>query len=136
MIIIGFFLLVVLGFYESYHSMVFPIFPPEIFRNIRGFTVVNVGIFLYGTLYYSTNVLWPQMVGVLFETDPMKIGWYTSAISMSGLVFGVIVGWLFRKIGHARWFFTFAIAAMTVVSGCMALVSTSFHAALHLLDIR
>ncbi|KAF2500031.1 MFS general substrate transporter [Lophium mytilinum] len=43
MIVIGFLTLVVLGVYEAYHPMLFPIFPPEIFRNVRGFTVVKVG---------------------------------------------------------------------------------------------
>jgi hypothetical protein len=28
-------------------------------------------------VYNSMNVLWPQMIGALFTTDIMKVGWYS-----------------------------------------------------------
>jgi hypothetical protein len=124
MIIIGILLLVACGFYEAYWDMVLPLFPPVVLRKFRGVTCVLVGIFMFGMLYYSTAVLWPQQVQALYTSDLIKIGWYASSLGIAGIISSPIFGVLFT-LGHARLLFIFIIVLGTVASGCMAIVCTS-----------
>lgn len=124
MIVIGIVLLIACGFYEAYYDMVFPLFPPVVLRKFRGVTCVLVGTFLFGMLYYSTAVLWPQQVQGLYTQNLLKIGWYASALGMAGIISSPIIGALFT-LGHARLLFIFIILLGTVASGSMAIVCTS-----------
>lgn len=124
MIVVGIALLVACGIYEAYVDMVFPLFPPVVLRKIRGVTCVLIGIFLFGMLYYSTAVLWPQQVQGLYTQDLIKIGWYASSLGIAGIIASPIFGVLFT-LGHARILFFFIILLGTVASGCMAIVCTS-----------
>ncbi len=63
-IVLGAALLVVLGFYEAYAPLQYPMLPTKFFKNIRGFTVLLVVCFVGGMLYYSMNVLWPRQSGM------------------------------------------------------------------------
>lgn len=121
MIVLGVILVIVLGFYEAYVPQVFPLFPPAVFRKFRGVSVVLVGTFLYGMLYYSTAILWPQQVNALYTTDLIKIGWYASALGMAGIVSSPIFGILMTRI-NSRIIYVFIILLGTVASGCMAIV--------------
>ena len=121
MIVIGLLLLIACGIYEAYWDMIFPLFPPVVLKNLRGVTFVLVGVFLFGMLYYSTAVLWPQQVQGLYTTDLLKIGWYASALGMAGIISSPVFGLLFT-FGHARLLFIFIIAIGTIASGCMAIV--------------
>jgi hypothetical protein len=121
MIVLGVLLIIGLGFYEAYYPQVFPLFPPAVFRKLRAVTVVLVGTFLYGMLYYSTAILWPQQVQALYTTDLIKIGWYASSLGIAGIISSVIFGFLMTKV-NARYLFGFIILNGTIASGCMAIV--------------
>ena len=121
MIILGVLFIIILGFYDAYCPQVFPLFPPVVFRNVRGVTVVLIGTFLFGMVYYSTAVLWSQQVQALYTTDLIKVGWYASSLGLAGIVSSPIFGWLFTK-GQARILFVFIIALGTTASGAMAVV--------------
>ncbi|KAF4447577.1 trichothecene efflux pump [Fusarium austroafricanum] len=129
MIIVGALLLVALGFWERFARLEAPIFPREIFANIRGFTVILAGVFLLGMLYYSTAVLWPQQVAMLYTQDIISIGWYSSTTGAAGSIIGPIGGYLFTKIGHARWVLTGTILALATVSGAQAVVTPGSYVA-------
>ena len=60
-IVVGAVVLIVLGFYEVYVPLQYPMLPAKLFRNIRGFTVLLILCFVAGMLYYSMNVLWPRV---------------------------------------------------------------------------
>jgi hypothetical protein len=122
-IVIGFCLLVTLGFYEAYANLTYPMFPPTIFKNIRGFTVILAGVVVLGMLFYSSAVLWPQQVRILYTTNPISLGWYASIMGISGTVFAPICGILFRKIGHARIVLTSIVCGLAIFSALQALVS-------------
>lgn len=120
MIVIGLLLLIACGIYEAYWDMVFPLFPPIVLGKIRAVTCVLVGTFLYGMLYYSMAVLWPQQVHALYTQGLLKIGWYASTLGIAGITSSPIFGALFT-MGHARLLFIFIIVIGTVASGCMAI---------------
>jgi MFS family permease len=90
-------------------------------------TLVLIGTFLFGMLYYSTAVLWPQQIQVLYTTDLINVGWYGSVLGMAGIPTSLITGILFSRIGHARLMFTAIIAIGTVGAGLMALVCKSIY---------
>jgi len=123
MIVIGLLLIIALAFYEAFVPQVLPLFPGVVLRKIRGVTLVLIGTFLFGMLYYSTAVLWPQQVQVLYTQNLINVGWYGSALGMAGIPTSVITGYLFAKLGHARIMFTVIIAVGTIGAGLMALVS-------------
>lgn len=127
---IGFVLLVILGFYEAYADLTYPIFPPVIFRQIRGFTVVTASVLLVGMIYYATAVLWAEQVSVLYATDPLKIGWYASASGMGALIFGPISGYIFKYAGHARILVTISVGFLALCTGIQAIVSKYDHLSL------
>lgn len=126
-LIIGFVLLVILGFYEAYAPLTYPIFPPPIFKQVRGFTVVLGSVFLVGMIYYATAVLWAEQATVLYTTDPLKVGWYASAAGMGGLIAGPLAGFLFQR-GHARIMITIIVGIMALCTGLQAIVSKYMHA--------
>ena len=122
-IVIGFFLLIATGIYEVKIDQTFPLFPPSVFGNVRGFTLVCGSIFLYGMLYYSIGVLWPQQIQYLYTTDRYKIGWYAGAAGFSGWISAPLAGILFRWIGHARWQLVFYVIMLTAGTAACAVVS-------------
>jgi hypothetical protein len=132
---IGFVLLVILGFYEAYMDLKYPIFPPAIFRQVRGFTVVTGSVALVGMIYYATAVLWAEQVTVLYATDPLKIGWYASATGMGGLVFGPPTGYIFKYAGHARILITVTVGLLSLCCGLQAIVSKDNHFSLEYTSI-
>ena len=104
-LVIGAILLVILGFYEVYAPLPYPMLPPKFFKNVRGFTVLLVVCFVGGMLYYSMNVLWPRESGLLFvPTDkPIIAGVYANMVSFGTICAGLIVIFFSSKVGHERW---------------------------------
>lgn len=48
------------GFWDALVPLECSMFPPVIFRNLRNFTLVNVGVFIIGIIYHACLVVWPQ----------------------------------------------------------------------------
>ncbi|GAB7356262.1 hypothetical protein MBLNU459_g7073t1 [Dothideomycetes sp. NU459] len=122
-IILGCVTLTFLGIYESKANLKYPCFPPHLFANVRGFTVVLVGVFLYGILYYASAVIWPLQVSVLYAKTDYDIGWYSMSIGLGGLWGGPLIGHLFSKLGHTNITFTITLLILTMLSGVQAIVT-------------
>jgi MFS family permease len=56
--VVGICCLIGLGFWEAYADLAYPLMPPRLFKNVRGFTMVLVVCFVGGMLYceYSASV--------------------------------------------------------------------------------
>jgi len=121
MIVLGVVLIAAFCIYETYWDQIFPLFPPVIVHKIRGVIMVLIGIFLFGMMYYSVAVLWPQQVQSLYTTDLLKVGWYASSLGMAGIVTSAIVGVVMTRYGHARLIFALIIILGTIAAGCMAI---------------
>lgn len=64
--------------------------PPRIFKNIH--YVAIVGIATIGAMvYYSMTVLWPTIIGTVYTTDVMAIGWQSSVVG-GGVLLGQTMG--------------------------------------------
>jgi hypothetical protein len=76
-----------------------------------------------GMLYYSSAVLWPLQVQILYATDPIIIGAYSGASGMGSIFFGPLFGLVFQRYArHGRWVFTSWVALVTITCGCQAIV--------------
>lgn len=122
-IIIGFVTLCALGIYETYGNIRYPVFPRSVFRNARGFTIIQFGVLLVGMLFYSTAILWPLQVQTLYATNDINIGLYSSASGLGGMALGWLFGIASKKLPHIRWQLVIVMAALTLLSGCQAIVT-------------
>lgn len=66
--------------------------PPRIFKNI-GFIAVVFCAVIGSMVYYSMTVLWPTILGTVFTTDVMEIGWQSSVVG-GGVLLGQTMGGL------------------------------------------
>ncbi|KEF59507.1 uncharacterized protein A1O9_04351 [Exophiala aquamarina CBS 119918] len=97
--------------------------PPDMFRNIRGFTVPLSVCFLGGMMFMGLQVLWPQEVQLLFTSIPRQVGWYSLSYNASALLGGVIVGSLFAVIKRTNIQWLVVIVIQTVFISAMSTVT-------------
>ncbi|KIV93921.1 hypothetical protein PV10_05095 [Exophiala mesophila] len=102
--------------------------PPEIFKEIRGFTLPLVVTFVSGMMFTALAVLWPQEVTRLFTTTPRTIGWYSLAYNLSATgksspMGGFVCGVLFSTIGKAKWQFVVATFLQTAFVASISTVT-------------
>ncbi|KAF2159259.1 hypothetical protein M409DRAFT_71149 [Zasmidium cellare ATCC 36951] len=123
-IVIGAGLLVVLGLWEAYADLKYPMLPPKLFKEVRGFTMVLVICFVGGMLYYSMNVLWPRQSGLLFVPAgrPIIAGVYANMVSFGTIIAGPVVIFFCQKAGYERWQQVSFMAAQTALIGSLASV--------------
>jgi hypothetical protein len=121
-LLIGAVLLVLCCFWEAHIDSLYALFPHPVMDNLRGFSVILRATFLVGMLYYSTLILWPQEIQVLFTTDPIKIGLYSIALGGGGGPGGLLAGWLLR-FNCARWFLVSYATCLTLICGLQAVIS-------------
>ena len=69
-----------------------PLMPPRLFRN-RGFVGIVVVASICAMVYYSMTVLWPTIVGALYTTDSIQVGWASSVVG-GGVLLGQVLGGL------------------------------------------
>ncbi|CCG84490.1 protein of unknown function [Taphrina deformans PYCC 5710] len=94
-LILGFFLLVLLGFWETFARN--PLFPPKMFKNARVFTLTLVITAVAGANFFSILILWPKYVLSTF---------YGRAIAYQGLlIMAQTIGTLFGA-GFFSWTIT------------------------------
>ncbi|OCK86293.1 MFS general substrate transporter [Lepidopterella palustris CBS 459.81] len=128
-IIVGALTLIAFGFWEVYANLVEPLVPYKLFKNVRGFTMVLVAVFVSGMLLYSLSSLWPTEVQVVYTSDPNKAGWEGSTI-LGATIFGSLgLSFFLQKIGHARILYVLSIGAQTAFIGSMAAMTPTTNTA-------
>ncbi|KAH6670783.1 fungal trichothecene efflux pump [Halenospora varia] len=120
-IVVGFALLVTLGFYEAYANIEYPILPPRLFKRVRQFTMPLIVIAISGMQYYSNAVLWPRMSQLLWASDEISKGLYGECIPLGSMIGGVMI-MISQRIGHQRWQIVFWVCVQTA---CVGTLSTS-----------
>ncbi|KAL2758430.1 hypothetical protein ACRALDRAFT_2133342 [Sodiomyces alcalophilus JCM 7366] len=85
-LLIGVATIVAFVVYEAYFCKVKPLMPPRMFRNI-GFSAIVTIATIGSMVYYSLTVLWPVIIGSIYTTDSMEIGWQ-SAVVGGGMLLG------------------------------------------------
>ncbi|KAK6437671.1 hypothetical protein LTR95_006131 [Oleoguttula sp. CCFEE 5521] len=123
-IVIGAVLLTSLGLWEAFADLKYPMLPPKLFRNIRGFTMMLVVCFVGGMLYYSMNILWPRQSGLLFVPagKPIIAGVYANMVSYGTILAGLVVVFFCQRVGHERWQQVGFMIVQTALIGSLASV--------------
>ncbi|KAF2640031.1 MFS general substrate transporter [Massarina eburnea CBS 473.64] len=121
-LIVGFMILISLGFYERFAPLKEPLFPPRLFRAMRHFTVPMITMAVGGMQYYSNATLWPRLSQLLYASDEISKGLYAEVLPLGSIIGGIIVTFS-RYIGHQRWQVFFAVTLQTACVGAMSTVT-------------
>lgn len=82
-----------LAAFVCYEAFVFKgqaLMPPRLFKNIHFVAIVAVAA-IGAMVYYSLTVLWPTIIGTIYTTDSMQIGWQSSVVG-GGILLGQVFG--------------------------------------------
>ncbi|CAN9313420.1 unnamed protein product [Alternaria alternata] len=112
--------------YEVFLSPAQPIIPMYFFRDMRGFTCLEVISATYGIINIALFVMWPQQVVYIFGSTVSS--WEETAWLSTTAAFGlwggiVILGPLMSWIGHIRYQILISSIWMTAFLGAMASIT-------------
>ncbi|KAH6881528.1 fungal trichothecene efflux pump [Alternaria rosae] len=112
--------------YEVFLPPAQPIVPMRFFRDIRGFTCLEVISATYGIINIALFVMWPQQVVYIFGSTVSS--WEETAWLSTTAAFGlwggiVILGPLMSWIGHIRYQILVSSIWMTAFLGAMASIT-------------
>ena len=96
-------------------------FPRDLWRNTRGFTVVVGGMFLVGMVVYSTAILWAQQITRLYTTEPVIVGVWSGTFGFAAII-SILGAIPFRKFKGTNIMFTASTFMLGASSGCQAIV--------------
>ncbi|RYN60976.1 hypothetical protein AA0117_g5745 [Alternaria alternata] len=112
--------------YEVFLPPAQPIVPMHFFRDMRGFTCLEVISATYGIINIALFVMWPQQVVYIFGSTVSS--WEETAWLSTTAAFGlwggiVILGPLMSWIGHIRYQILISSIWMTAFLGAMASIT-------------
>lgn len=98
-------LFIVLGFWEAYAPLRYPLLPPKLFKKWRDFTAILVVVFICGMLYYSMLLIWPRLSAALWVPagDLIIRGVYANVTSFAVMLAGLYCLLIMPWVGHERW---------------------------------
>ncbi|KAF2019705.1 fungal trichothecene efflux pump [Aaosphaeria arxii CBS 175.79] len=101
-LILGALTLVAFGLYEQYVFKGQAIMPPRLFKKLEYVAIVMVAS-IAAMVYYALTVLWPTILGTIYTTDSLKIGWASSVVG-GGILLGQTFGGLaISYLPKAKW---------------------------------
>lgn len=98
-------LFIVLGFWEAYATLKYPLLPPKLFRKGRDFTALLVVVFICGMLYYSMLLIWPRLSAAIWvpAEDLIIRGVYANVTSFAVMLAALYCLFVMPWVGHERW---------------------------------
>lgn len=128
LIITGGVVLIFFVFWEIYSKVPNPIVPMYLFKDVRGFTCMNIIGSMGGTIYVALSIIWPSQVANIYGAQ--SDGWATNAWLSSTIGFGieggiVIFGALFHVIKHPKWQLIVFLSVTTAFCGALATADSS-----------
>ncbi|OHF03301.1 trichothecene efflux pump, partial [Colletotrichum orchidophilum] len=79
--------LILFVFYEAYSTIEQPLMPPKMFKNAQFTSLVTCATFA-SMIFYVLTILWPFVIGKVFNNDWRDIAWYGSLLPL-GATFGL-----------------------------------------------
>ena len=120
-LVLGVVILIILGLWETYGKLSYPIIPVEFFKN-RGYMALVCCATVASMFYYSAVLLWPQQVAALYTTDITYGGWLSCTVSAATALGQIVSGAIVRWGGNVRyWLILSAFAMVGFVSALAAL---------------
>jgi Fungal trichothecene efflux pump (TRI12) len=105
-----------------------PLIPPRLFKSVEYIAVVSCAT-VGAMIYYSMTILWPTIIGTVYTTNVIAIGWQSSVVG-GGVLLGQALGGIFISYVPKVKVQTViaSILAMAFVSS-LASISATQHAA-------
>lgn len=112
--------------YETFLTPQHPIIPMHFFRDVRGFTCLEIVSATYGVINIALFVMWPQQVTYIFGSTVSS--WEEAAWLSTTAAFGlwggiVLLGPFMSYIGHVRYQILVSSVWMTAFLGAMASIT-------------
>ncbi|CAO2654543.1 Nn.00g112760.m01.CDS01 [Neocucurbitaria sp. VM-36] len=101
-IVLGAFTLVAFGLYEQYVFKGQAIMPPRLFKKLEYVAIVMVAT-IGAAVYYALTVLWPTILGTVYTTDVIKIGWASSVVGGGILLGQTFGGFALSYLPKVKW---------------------------------
>ncbi|EXJ76287.1 uncharacterized protein A1O5_00795 [Cladophialophora psammophila CBS 110553] len=111
--------LVAYGFWAEVYGTKNPLFPPFLFKDIKGFTNVLLICFVASMPLMSSLTFWPIQVANLYTTDALKIGLYTVPLTL-GTVFGGVLTATIRWWRPTNYYLTACAVLLTIFTGLLS----------------
>lgn len=104
-----------------------PLIPMHLFKN-RGYVGTILTAAIGSCVYYSLNILWPIQISVLYETDNIRIGWWSCLIGAGAVIGQSLCGLFVRAIGKQKWQFVGTTCGLVAFTAGMAAATTETRA--------
>lgn len=98
-------------FKESYFVKHTALIPPRLFRNI-GYVAIVTCATVGAMIYYSMTILWPTIIGTVYTTNVLAIGWQSSVVGG-----GILLG---QTLGGLAISFVPKVKYQTVIAACLS----------------
>lgn len=92
--------------------------PPRMFRN-WGFNGVLIVATVASMVYYSMTVLWPTIIGTVYTSDSMEIGWQSSIVGGGVLLGQSLAGFGLSYVPKVKWQTTTAAVIMLIFASSL-----------------
>lgn len=126
-IVIGFLTLVAFGLYEAFVFKGQALMPLRLFKNVGYVAIVMIAT-IAAMVYYSLTVLWPTIIGTVYTTDVIKIGWQSSVIGGGILLGETFGGFAITYLPKAKWQVIILSIMATAFLGGQAGMTADAHA--------
>lgn len=127
-LVVGAFVLICFALWETFGKLTYPLTPTYIFTSGwgRDFTAPAIALGVVNMFYYSSSILWPQMITV-FYTNGGAHWKYSVVLSLPqglAILFGAMLLTLFGSyIRHWQWQLTGSVLVMVVFGSLLGLVT-------------
>lgn len=121
---------VVVGFalWETFARLKYPLTPKHMFTSSfgRDFTAPAIALAVINMFYYSSSILWPQMIAVLYTNN--EEDWkYAAVLSLPqglAIAFGALLLTMFgSKLRHWHWQLTGSVVFMVLFGSLLGMVT-------------
>ncbi|KAL2793082.1 fungal trichothecene efflux pump [Aspergillus keveii] len=126
-LVVGAVVLILFALWESFGSLRYPLTPTYVFTSSwgRDFTAPVIALGVVNMFYYSSSILWPQMI-TLFYTNGGTDWEYSIILSLPqgfAIFFGAILLSVFgSKLRHWHWQLTGSVFVMVLFGSLLGLV--------------
>ena len=97
-----------------------PFFPYSLFSKIREFSLLLVGLFVAGMIFFSMSSILPQATTFVFDSRPIQIGLIQLPNGFGQWIGGALIPAFMHKIKHIRWQLVAALAIQTIFTAAYA----------------
>lgn len=101
--------------------------PPRLFQSIEYVAIVSCAT-IGAMIYYSMTILWPTIIGTVYTTDVMTIGWQSSVVG-GGILLGQAMGGIFISyVPKVKYQTIIAAVIAMAFTASLASISENQHA--------